>query len=151
MAAGEQQAHAQRLAEITQDKGKKKLTYAIIGVVAVVLAGGGVGAWQFNEYMKKTAAEAQQADAARKELERKLAENEKQIADNEARAKQLAKALDDATDEAAKMKIKAEQDALAAQTNALRAGAPRPGGPAKSETPAPKKEKCQPGDPMCTD
>ena len=152
VAMREQQAHAQKLAQITQDKSKKKLTYAIVGVVALVLVGGGAAAY----FGIKASDEAKARDAANlAQIEK--AKEEALLAEKTAQALQAKQAdlmeqLKNATSEAARLKIQTELDAAAAAAAAAKTGGSRGGGAAKpgdgASTPKPASN-CAPGDPLC--
>ncbi len=143
------QGHEQKLAEIKQDKSKKKLQiFLAVAAVAILGIAGGFFAYQkqqAEETAKKELAfqleleEAQKAaDEQVKKLEREL-ENNKDISDAERRKlKQQIESAKKAADKAGKEK----------KTGTSRRRSNSGGGGTKRPKPKPKGA-CAPGDPLC--
>lgn len=145
----QQQAHAQELAKITQDKKKKNLTILVAVAAFVLVLGGSLAGYALYSANK----EAKEKDRiARLEQERKQQELEalqRKLEEQDKRVSNLMDSLANAKDEAAKAKIEAElASAQREQSNIRRSvGNINKGG--KADTPkAPCT--CAQGDPMCS-
>ena len=145
-----QQQHALEIAKLKQDKSKKTLTYAIIGVSAFVVIGlVGGGLWWRN-YSAQERAERDRIAAERDQDRKEIEEAQRRL--DETRS-QMAKLADDAakaTDAASKLMIEARikdaQIAMEKDTLIVSGGGKK--GPAP-KTNTGTKAACQPGDPMC--
>lgn len=146
----QQQAHAQELAKIKQDKSKKTLVILIAAAIAVLfLVGGGGGFLWYRSYTQAQ----EEKRIAQLEADRKAEEMEKLKKQLEAQDQKVAGLLDmlsRAEDEATKAKLRAEladaQKELRATRGAISSGGSgkKPGGPARPAC------TCVEGDPMCS-
>jgi colicin import membrane protein len=142
-----QQAHERSLAELQQDKGKKRLTYAAI-VLGVVLVGGGI----ITAVTVSKAKEEQQAREAvltrqRLETEQKLAAMQRDFEDKKKAELALQGQLAAAKDDADRVKIEAE---LAKAKKAREAAGVGVAGVKKEGGGSKPGCNCPPGDPLCS-
>jgi hypothetical protein len=149
----QQQDHERQLAAISQDEGKKKLTYIAVAIAAVLVLGGIGGGYAFYSSNK----EAQRIQALKdEEIRQKEAQVNKLMAElkaqNDAMAAaqaEAASAKTDAEKAAAQAKLlKAQEDAKRTQAN-IAAVRNRPTGNTSSGSPRPACT-CQAGDPLCS-
>jgi colicin import membrane protein len=151
----QQQDHERQLAAISQDEGKKKLTYIAVAIGAVLVFGGIGGGYAFYS----SAQEAKRIQALKdEEIRQKEAQVNKLMADlkaqNDAMAAAQAEAASAKTDAeraAAQAKLlKAQEDAKRTQAN-IAAVRNRPGAAGGGGGGAPRPAcTCQAGDPLCS-
>ncbi len=143
-----QQQHEQRLAALKHDKAKKRLRWALIGGITVVLLGGsGAGflvyrGWQRQKVEMEAAEERERL--AREEAARKEQELKDKLAEVQLLRDKLAAAPTPEEKEELLRQLQAKEN----EANAIR-GRGR-GGPATKKDDTPKKT-CRPGDPLCSD
>jgi colicin import membrane protein len=146
-----QQEHERQITALTQDKHKKKLTFAAYGAGAfllIALVGGGI---IIKRQMDESAAEKAQHEQEMAEQQAKLKELNDQLANQESSVKTLTDAVQNAKDEVARrdaMEKLAQAQKEAANTRVIiqRRATTTTAGPG----PKPSKPcNCAPGDPLC--
>lgn len=151
----QQQEHEQKLTAINQDKKKKQLTFAIGGVVALlVLVGVGAGI-AINQSNAKTQAALEEMRAR----ENEVAALQASMTQQKAEAARIDEQLKSTTDVATRLQLEKQkqenekrQKEIAANEAAAAAAAARAkanSGSKGSSASAPKGS-CPPGDPLCT-
>jgi colicin import membrane protein len=151
-----QQEHERKLTAIKQDKHKRNLLIAAIGIF-VILVGGAIGAAMVIKKQNDTAAAiAAQSAKDQAELQAKLDSLNKQLEDGKANIDNLTNSLSTVTDTAQKLALEkqleqAKKDQAAAAAMQARVRASRPaggggGGPTKPRAAC----TCQSGDPLCS-
>lgn len=146
----QQQAHAQELAKISQDKSKKTLMYAVIAAVAFLLIGGTTGGVLWYRADQKAKEEARQAQLLANQKAEEMAQLQKKLDEQSRKVSDLMDKLSNAEDEATKAKLKAELAAAQKEQNATR-GALQRGSPSDTKPSTPRPAcTCVEGDPMCS-
>ena len=147
----QQQAHAQELAKISQDKGKKTLTYLVAAAIAVLFIGGGTGGFLWYRSYSKAEEEKRQALIVANQKAEEMARLQKQLDEQSKRVSDLLDKLSNAEDEATKAKLKAELAAAQKEQNATRGALSGGGSAGDKKTGAARPAcTCVEGDPMCS-
>lgn len=146
-----QQAHAQELAKIKQDKGKKTLVILVAAAVAVLFIGGGTGGflWYRSHQQAQEEKRIAQIEAERQKAE--MDKLRKQLDEQDAKVAGLLDKLSKAEDDATKAKLRAELADAQKARNETR-GALNRSGPGDKPGGGPAKPACTcvEGDPMCS-
>lgn len=155
-AMASQQEHERRLTALTQDRSKKRLRNAVIGVSAFTLVAGGVGVFWYLRESELNERQRVLTEQAQRDKERSLAEEAKLRAAAEARIAKLEgqlTGLQADSDEA--QRLRAQLDDAKKSLGSDKPTAPprsrgnRPSAPSQPARPAPVA--CAPGDPLCSD
>ena len=154
-----QQEHERQLHALSQDKHKKRLTLAAVGVSFLLIFVGVSAALYINKQHNDAAAQAAEAQRESQELQGKLDALTKQADDAKANQENLQAQLGAATDVATKLalekqieeakKQEAELAKQRARLGAARASSGGGGGGGGPTKPRPACT-CQAGDPLCS-
>jgi colicin import membrane protein len=152
-----QQEHERQLHALSQDKHKKRLTMAAVGVSLLLVVGAIGGVTAYTSARDKAAAAAAEQARANQELQAQLASLTKQADDEKANMDNLNAQLGAANDVATKLALEkqlAEAKKQAEITAAARAKLRSSGGGGGGNTSGPAKPRaactCQAGDPLCS-
>jgi colicin import membrane protein len=145
-----QQDHERKLAELAQDKGKKKLKIAVGSILAATLLFGGIATFVIIDNNKKAQAEKQLAEAERQRIQGELDQLSRDLKDKQKVEDELKEKLKTTQSDAERAVLKAQLEKAEADTRKAK-GALSTSGPSKPGNDKPKPAcNCAPGDPLCS-